>query len=119
MTEMPERKSETRVWVIVAVAFTARLALMTIGHTYRFAPRDDHFGFGWETGRIARAIALGHGFSDPFHGATGPTAWIAPLYPYLLAAVFKISGVYSAASAWVALAGNSIFSALPCATIYY
>lgn len=111
--------SKTRVWVIVAVALLARLALMTIGHTYRFAPRDDHFGFGWETGRIARAIALGHGFSDPFHGTTGPTAWIAPLYPYFLAGVFKVFGVYSNASAWVALAMNSVFSALTCATIYY
>ena len=114
----PER-SKTRVWVIVAVAFVARLALMTIGHTYRFALRDDHFGFGWETGRIARAIALGHGFSDPFHGTTGPTAWIAPMYPYFLAGVFKIFGVYSSASAWVALAVNSFFSALTCAIIYY
>ena len=108
-----------RVWLIVAVAFLARVALMTIGHTYRFSPRDDHFGFGWETGRIARAIALGHGFSDPFHGTTGPTAWIAPLYPYFLAGVFKIFGIYSNASAWVALAVNSIFSALTSATIYF
>ena len=112
-------KSRTRVWMIVVVAFIARLALMTIGHTYRFAPRDDHFGFGWETGRIARAIALGQGFSNPFHGITGATAWIAPLYPYFLAGVFKIFGVYSNSSAWVALAVNCIFSALTCATIYY
>src|SRR5437660_5224901 len=75
-------QSNTRVWVIVLVALLARLALMTIGHTYRFSPRDDHFGFGWETGRIARSIALGQGFSNPFHGITGSTAWIAPLYPY-------------------------------------
>jgi len=119
MSESPEARLKTRVWVIVAVALLARLALMTFGHTYRFAPRDDHFGFGWETGRIARAIALGHGFSDPFHGTTGPTAWIAPLYPYFLAGVFKVFGVYTSASAWMALAVNSIFSALTCATIYY
>src|SRR3954462_7024646 len=112
-------RSSTRAWLIVVVALLARLALMTLGHTYRFSPRDDHFGFGWETGRIARAIALGHGFSDPFHGATGPTAWIAPLYPYFLAGVFKVFGIYSNPSAWVALAVNSIFSALTCATIYY
>ena len=112
----PEKK---RVRIIVAVAFIARLALMTIGHTYRFSPRNDHFGFGWETGRIARAIALGQGFSNPFHGVTGPTAWIAPAYPYFLAGVFKVFGVYSDASAWVALAVNCIFSALTCATIFY
>src|ERR1043165_5333558 len=107
-----------RLWIIVVIAFMVRLALMTIGRTYRFSPRNDHFGFGWETGRIARAIALGQGFSNPFNGITGPTAWIAPAYPYFLAGVFKIFGVYSNASAWVALAVNSIFSALTCATIY-
>src|SRR5438309_10926438 len=70
---------ETRVWVIVAVAFVARVTLMTIGHTYRFAPRDDHFGLGWETGRIARPTALGQGFSNPLRGITGPRAWLAAL----------------------------------------
>jgi 4-amino-4-deoxy-L-arabinose transferase-like glycosyltransferase len=112
-------QASTRVWMIVFIAVLARLALMTIGHTYKFSPRDDHFGFGWETGRIARAIALGQGFSNPFHGITGPTAWIAPLYPYFLAGVFKIFGVYSNASAWIALAVNSVFSALTCYTIYH
>src|SRR5262249_25949460 len=92
-----------KVWLIVLLAFVARISLMTFGHTYRFNPRLDHFGFGWETGRIARAIADGQGFSNPFHGITGPTAWIAPAYPYFLAGVFKIFGVYSDASAWVAL----------------
>src|SRR4051812_17404983 len=112
-------RSSTRVGLIVVVALLARLALMTLGHTYRFAPRDDHFGFGWETGRIARAIALGQGFSNPFHGITGPTAWIAPLYPYFLAGIFKVFGVYSNASAWIALAVNSLFSALTCYTVYH
>src|SRR5690242_18457469 len=111
-------RSNTRVWLIVVVALMALLVLMTFGHIYHFAPRNDPFGFGWETGRIARAIALGQGFSNPFRGVTGPTAWIAPLYPYFLAGVFKIFGVYSNASAWVALAVNSVFSALTCAIIY-
>jgi 4-amino-4-deoxy-L-arabinose transferase-like glycosyltransferase len=120
MSDSSARTSERRrVCIIVLVALVARIALMTIGHTNRFAPRNDHFGFGWETGRIARAIALGQGFSNPFHGITGPTAWIAPAYPYFLAGLFKIFGVYSNAAAWVALAVNSVFSALTCAMIYY
>ena len=118
MSELRSARKD-RVWLVVLVALLARLALMTLGHTYRFSPRNDYFGFGWETGRIARAIALGHGFSDPFHGTTGPTAWIAPVYPYFLAGVFKVFGVYSNPSAWVSLAVNSAFSALTCATIYY
>lgn len=101
------------------IALLVRLLAMTIGHTYKFRVTEDHFAFGWETGRIARSIALGLGFSNPMHGITGPTAWIAPLYPYFLAGIFKIFGVYSDASAWVALAVNSIFSALTCVTIFF
>src|SRR5579859_7229302 len=114
-----EMNSRRRAMVkIVLVAFFLRLAVLTLGHTYHFSPRDDHFGFGWETGRIARSIALGKGFSSPMQGDTGPTAWIAPLYPYFLAGLFKLFGVYSNAAAWVALAVNSVFSALTCATLY-
>lgn len=99
---------------MVSVALILRLLVMTLGHTYRFPAHDDHFSFGWETGRLARSIANGEGFSSPFHGHTGPSAWIAPLYPYFLAALFKIFGVYSNAAAWVALAVNSLCSALTC-----
>ena len=105
--------------VMVLVALLLRLAVLTIGATYKFPAREDHFGFGWETGRIARSIATGEGFSSPFHGHTGPTAWIAPLYPYFLALLFKIFGVYSNGAAWVALAVNSIFSAITCITIFF
>ncbi len=50
---------------IVLIAFLLRLAVITVGHTYRITPRRDHFQFGWEMGRIARSIALGQGFSSP------------------------------------------------------
>ena len=62
--------------------------------------------------RIARALVTGHGFADPFRGHTGPTAWVAPLYPLLIAAVFKIFGIYTLKSAWVLLTINCAFSAL-------
>ena len=106
------------IWFIVLIAFVLRLAVITIGHTYRITPRRDHFQFGWEMGRLARSIAQGHGFSSPTDLPSGPSAWTAPLYPYILAAIFKIFGIYTAASAWVILAFNSIFAALTCWTIY-
>jgi 4-amino-4-deoxy-L-arabinose transferase-like glycosyltransferase len=103
---------------IFLIAFLLRLAVITIGHTYKITPRREHFQFGWEMGRIARSIALGEGFSSPTDLPTGPSAWAPPLYPYLLAAIFKIFGIYSNASAWVILAVNSLFSALTCITLY-
>jgi 4-amino-4-deoxy-L-arabinose transferase-like glycosyltransferase len=120
LPEETQRAQERRMLMImVLVALALRLAVLTIGGTYKFPEREDHFSFGWETGRIARSIANGEGFSSPFHGHTGPTAWIAPLYPYFLAALFKLFGVYSNTAAWIALAVNSIFSALTCITIFY
>jgi 4-amino-4-deoxy-L-arabinose transferase-like glycosyltransferase len=103
---------------IVLVAFLLRLAVITIGHTYRITPRRDHFQFGWEMGRLARSIAMGQGFSSPTDLPTGPSAWAPPLYPYILAGVFKLFGVYSALSAWVILTFNSVFAALTCLTLY-
>src|ERR1700676_701521 len=103
---------------IVLIALLLRLAVITVGHTYRITPRRDHFQFGWEMGRLARSIATGQGFSSPTDLPTGPSAWAPPLYPYILAGVFKLFGVYSPLSAWVILAFNSVFAALTCLTLY-
>ena len=59
---------------------------------------------------IAREMVLGRGFSSPFHDAVGPTAWLAPVYPSLLAALFLLLGVQTVASAWAAIFANVIFS---------
>jgi 4-amino-4-deoxy-L-arabinose transferase-like glycosyltransferase len=91
---------------------------MTLAHTYRFRVAGDHFQFGWEMGRIARSLATGYGYASPFSGHTGPTTWVAPLYPLLLAGVFKVFGVYSLRSAWVILTINNFFSALTTLTTY-
>ena len=105
-------------WAVFWVALAVRVAYMTLAHTYRFRPYDGHFQFGWEMGRIARALVTGHGFADPFRGHTGPTAWVAPLYPLLLAGVFKIFGVLTLKSAWIILTINSIFSALTARAVW-
>jgi 4-amino-4-deoxy-L-arabinose transferase-like glycosyltransferase len=103
---------------IVLTALLLRLAVITLGHTYRITPRRDHFQFGWEMGRLARSIATGQGFSSPTDLASGPSAWAPPLYPYILAADFKLFGVYSSLSAWFILAFNSVFASLTCLTLY-
>jgi len=69
-------------------------------------------------GRLARSIASGQGFSSPTDLPSGPSAWAAPVYPYILAGVFKLFGIYSNASAWVILAFNSVWAALTCFTLY-
>ena len=103
---------------IVTIAFLLRAAWIVIGHTYKFKTTDNNFSFGWEMGRIAASLASGHGFSSPFGPGTGPTAWEPPLYPYLMAGVFQIFGIYTKASAFVLLTLNSFFSALTCVPIF-
>ena len=103
---------------IVAIALLLRVGWIVIGHTYKFKNTDDNFGFGWEMGRIGASLASGHGFSSPFGPATGPTAWEPPLYPYVIAGVFQVFGIYSRASAFVLLTLNSVFSALTCVPIF-
>src|ERR1700685_3133774 len=93
------RLSARRFWVALAV----RVLYITLAHTYRIRIAQDHFQFGWEMGRIARALATGYGYADPFNGHSGPTAWAPPLYPLLIAGVFKLFGVYTLKSAWVIL----------------
>jgi hypothetical protein len=94
------------------IALAARLAALTLGHYYRIAPYEDHFAFGWEMGRVARSLATGHGYANPFDHFSGPTAWVTPLYPLILAADFKLFGAYTALSAWVILAFDSLLNAL-------
>jgi 4-amino-4-deoxy-L-arabinose transferase-like glycosyltransferase len=113
-----ERRLSGSIIFIVLVALVLRLGVIAIGHTYRITPRRDHFQYGWEMGRLARSIALGRGFSSPTDLPTGPSAWAAPVYPYILAGVFKLFGIYTAASAFVILTFNSIFASLTCLTIY-
>ena len=105
-------------WSIFWAGFLLRVLYITLAHTYRIRLAEDHLQFGWEMGRIARALVTGFGYADPFTGHSGPTAWVPPLYPLLLAGVFKIFGVYTAKSAWVILTINSIFSAATAPLIY-
>ncbi len=100
------------IWKIVAIGLFVRIAYMTFAHTWRVRPYGDHFQFGWEMARIARALVTGYGYADPFHGHSGPTAWVTPAYPLIIAGVFKLTGVYTPLSAWLLLAINCVLSAL-------
>jgi Dolichyl-phosphate-mannose-protein mannosyltransferase len=75
--------------------------------------------FYQEAGNIARSLALGKGCSDLFRQGTGPTAWLTPVYPLLLAGIFRVFGIFTAASFAAAVALNIIFSAATCVPIFY
>ena len=116
---IPSRPALPRFFLwLLPLSFVLQVAAIGVLHQYRVRPGNDHFEFGWEMGRVARSIAQGHGFSSPYDGETGPTAWEPPLYPYLMAAVFQLFGVYTYASAWVLLGINSLFATVTCIPIF-
>src|SRR5215813_1360554 len=86
---------------VVLVALVLRLVVMAFLYTEQLDPARDHWKFAYETGRIARSLATGRGFSSPLFADTGPTAFLTPVYPAIIAVIFKLFGVYSKASAFV------------------
>ena len=105
-------------WAMLSVALVIRLVVMGFAYKIQLDPSRDHWVFGWETGRVARSIATGHGFSSPYPEPTGPTALIPPVYTYLVAGVFKLFGVYSVSSALAILTLNNLFSSLTCVPVF-
>lgn len=105
-------------WIVV-VALALRLLVMCFLYPERIDPYRDHWRFGGESGRIARSIAQGEGYSNPLFANTGPTSWLAPAFPYLLAGIFKIFGVFTKASAIAILAFDCFISALTCIPIFF
>jgi hypothetical protein len=75
--------------------------------------------FAQETGNIALALSSGQGFSSPFRNNTGPTAWLVPVYPLLLAGIFRIFGPLNLGAFNAAVTLNILFSAATCVPIFY
>src|SRR5579863_2528379 len=105
---------------IVVVAFLARTAF-TCYYFVSAVQRviRENLPFGYEAGSVAASIAQGRGFSSPLRMVqTGPTVWFTPIYPYLLAGIFKLFGVYTYTSNIVIRLVDNVFSACTCWPIY-
>lgn len=101
----------TSVWLIAAAALGTRVAF-----TYSQQRKIPHqilstVPFEQETGNIAFALSQGKGFSNLFRQNTGPTAWIAPVYPFLLSLIFRVFGPFTLSSFFAAVLLNALFSA--------
>jgi 4-amino-4-deoxy-L-arabinose transferase-like glycosyltransferase len=106
-------------WAMVVVALALRLVVMGLTYTDRLDPARDHWLFGWETGRVARSIASGEGFSSPYPEPTGPTNLIPPVYAYLVAGIFRLFGTYTPSAALAVLTMNNLFSSLTCLPVFF
>lgn len=105
-------------WAIFGVALALRLGFVLYqGHLVP-AEALSTVPFQNEAGSVAAALAQGKGFCCLFRQPTGPTAWIAPVYPFLLAGIFKIFGVFTVTSFYAAALLNCVFSALICVPVF-
>ena len=103
---------------LLPLSFALQVAAIGVFHQYRVRAGNDNYEFGWEMGRVARSLAQGHGFSSPYEGNTGPSAWEPPPYVFLMAGVFRVFGIYSRASAWVLLIINNLLATLTTIPIF-
>jgi len=118
MSSKIERIRDSLFWAFI-VALAIRLLVMAFQYQGALNPARDHWAFGYEMGRIARALLAGRGYSDPLFTESGPTAQVTPLYPFFLTGVFKVFGIYTTSSAIVVLSLQCLFSALTCVPIYF
>lgn len=95
---------------ILVLAFLLRLAV--IASVLRTNPGAWPLNPVGELGFIAKSLLAGHGISSPFGGATGPTAFLAPGYPALVAGIFALFGEFTATSAAVVMVVQALFSVL-------
>jgi hypothetical protein len=79
--------------VLTCVALAARLAAIWL-----VGGREPASGITYEHGEIAENLLAGRGFSVQFLGTNGPTSQQAPFYPLLLAGIYRLFGVDTAAS---------------------
>ncbi len=113
-----ESRQSRRIWWLALAAFLLRMLLVFAFHTYRYTPAGNNHSFAFETGSIAASLVTGHGFSSPFGEPSGPTAWIAPIYPALVALAFKIFGLYSQGAALAMFVFNSLCAAATVPVIF-
>ena len=106
-------------WFIAFIAFLFRILYLVdrahlIPHEILAAAPFEN-----EVGNIAASLAHGNGFCCVFRQPTGPTAWVAPVYPLIVAAVFRVFGTFTLASFYATVILNSAFSALACVPLHF
>jgi len=112
------QKATTSLLLIVLVALGARMGFAWNQARKMPAQALGVVPFQNEAGNIAYALAQGNGFSNVFRMETGPTAWLAPVYPVILGAIFRLCGAFTAGAFFAAVMFNILCSAATCVPIF-
>jgi hypothetical protein len=100
------RGSTSRVVIFFLLALAMRLTYIRGRHTYREIEPA-------EVVRVSRSLAQTHWhlFGNPFGTVTGPTAHVAPGYPFLLSLIYSLFGTGTAAEVMKEIACALVSSA--------
>lgn len=112
-------KAVVSLWLILAVALAARGVFAWQQARQVPAKELATVPFAQETGNIAASLASGHGFSSLYRKPTGPTAWLAPVYPLILAGIFREFGAFTLGAFCAAVAFNILCSAGACVPLFF
>jgi len=115
MTSVPKKSRIlmlfASVWFIAAAALGTRLSFTLYRQGQIPHQALASVPFDQEAGNTAFALSQGQGFGNLFRQDTGPTAWLAPVYPFLLSLIFRAFGAFTLTSFFAAAILNVVLSA--------
>ncbi|HYW67642.1 MAG TPA: glycosyltransferase family 39 protein [Candidatus Dormibacteraeota bacterium] len=103
----------------VTAAFLLRFFFLWLSHHHEDIIHSRFVCWGLEALMIANSLATGHGFAEPFPHYVFTTAWLAPVYPWLVSFGQLLFHLRGHALAIFAQVLNIIFSSLTCYPIYF
>ena len=102
------------VLLMVLIALAIRLAFVPFVYDEWMSPYNiAHY----EQGNVAQSLLAGHGFGSPFL-SNQASAIMPPVYPLIVAGLFWIFGIHTAAAMIAVLSLNCVFSALACIPVF-
>src|SRR5579863_3321523 len=110
-----QNRQSLQLAAIVFLAMIVRLAVTPLPNFESLM--DASHLHAWEPGNVAESLLAGHGFGSPFPSSQ-LSAIMPPVYPVIIAVLFKLFGIHTEASIFAAHALNCLLSALACIPVY-
>ncbi len=96
------------------VAVVVRIAAMLLLDTPAETMGRTAWGWGWEATALAESLLQGDCYGDPFGRESGPSSWLTPLYPGLIAVCMKLFGGVTPATAMAVFVMQALAAAGTC-----
>ena len=105
------------VLIAILVAFALRLAVVPFNRFLFEDLMDANHIHAWEPGNVAEALVAGRGFGSPF-ASNQLSAIMPPVYPLVVAVLFKVFGVHTAPAIYAAHILDCVIGALGCIPVF-